>query len=221
VMVGLRRGAGPVRLAASHSATEAFVADMLAARGGEHPAPVELVIANSPVVRGMVADGRADLGVAAGRAGGTPNPGVRQVALIDDEIVCAVPRGHPWAQRGRVTQAEFLRTPMVVRDPESSARRTVDTGLRERGLAAAPPLTEASTPSIARREGLARNAPVLLSRRVLTDGFFVAVGVDGLAFPRRFELVLPAVGEPAEDARELAALVRRAAASVENTDPVG
>src|SRR3954447_12001630 len=68
VMVGLRRQAGPVRLASSHSATEAFVADVLATLNEEQPFPVELLSANSSVVRGMVADGRADVGVAAGRA---------------------------------------------------------------------------------------------------------------------------------------------------------
>ena len=209
VMVGLRRASGPLRLASSHSSTEAFVADVLATLGEERPYPVELVVANSSAVRGMVADGRADLGVVATRGGATPNPGVRQVHLADDAVVCAVPRGHPWAQRGRVTANEFLRTPMVVRDPESNARWTVDSKLRERGLRAAEPVVQAATPAAARREAIAHNAPVLLSRHVL-DEFFAEVAVDGLEFPRHFELVLPAVGEPGEDVRDL---MRRLAAA--------
>src|SRR4051794_36550025 len=169
VMAGLQRAAGPVHLASSHSATEAFVADALVSLQDSRPFAVELVTANSAVVRGLVADGRADVGVTAGRSEATPNPGVRQEPLVDDEIVCAVPRGHPWAQRGRVSQRQFLETAMVLRDPESNARWTVETRLRERGLRAADPLAQASTPAAARREALARNAPLLLSRRVLDE----------------------------------------------------
>jgi LysR substrate binding domain-containing protein len=49
--------------------------------------------------------------------------------------VCAVPRGHPWAQRRRITQTEFLRTPMVVRDPGANARWTVESALNRLGRA--------------------------------------------------------------------------------------
>jgi DNA-binding transcriptional LysR family regulator len=194
LMAGLRRDSGPVRVAASHSAAEAFAA------GLNGPA-VELLTANSSVVRGLVAEGRVDLGVVAARPSATPNPGVRTLPLAADAIVCAVPRGHPWAQRPRITQAEFLRTPMVMRDRGSNARWTVDAVLRERRLEAAPPLVEVPTPAAARCEALARNAPALLSRRVVDERFFVAVPVERLEFPRAFELVLPAVGEPPETVR--------------------
>ena len=90
-----------MRLAASHSATEAFVAAMLARLDAREQLAVELVTANSQVVRALVADGRADVGVAASRPGHTPNPGVRETELVDDAIVCAVPPGHPWARAAR------------------------------------------------------------------------------------------------------------------------
>ena len=62
---------------------------------GEHHLAVELVTANSSVVRDMVADGRADLGVAASRPHHTPYPGVRERPLMIDEVVLAVPDTHP------------------------------------------------------------------------------------------------------------------------------
>jgi DNA-binding transcriptional LysR family regulator len=132
--------------------------------------------------------------------------------LADDEIVCAVPRGHLWASRRHVSRAEFLRTPMVVRDPSSNARWTVESVLRERGVAAAPPLVQAPTPAAARLEALARNAPLMVSRNVLHGDYFAKVEIEGLRFPRRFELVLPAVGEPTGEVQVLIERLRTAVA---------
>jgi len=196
VLEAIARNAGPIRLAASHSAAEAFVARVLSNRG-ESASVVELITANSHVVRGLVADGTVDLGVAASRPGGSPNPAVRQLALARDEVVCHVPRAHLWARLGRVTLKQFLRTPMVLRDPQSNARWTVDAVLHSRGLELAAPLVEAATPGAAWREALTRMAPTLLSRHVVPEDLFCEVVIDGgIRFPRDYELALPAVGEP-------------------------
>ena len=211
VLAGLRRSSGPIRLAASHSSTEAIVADVLAGLGDDAQLSVELVTANSGVVRDLVGDGRADLGVAASRPGRSPHPGVREQLLVEDEVVCAVPLAHPWARRARVTMREFLAEPMVVRDPSSAARWTVDSVLRARRMLAAAPLVEASTPRAAMREAHDRTAPLLLSRHVLPALQFVTVAVEGLSFPRAYVLVLPAVGEPPA---AIAALIERMRAAV-------
>ncbi len=204
LMLGLARVSGPLRIAASHSASEAIVADVLASRHeSERTQPVELLTANSHVVRALVAEGRVELGVAAARPRATPNPGVRETKLADDEIVCAVPRGHPWANRRRISRAEFLRTGMVVRDPGANARWTVDAVLDRLSLRAATPLMECPTPTATRQEALARNAPLLLSRHVLRSEFFVEVEVEHLRFPRNFELVLPLQGEPSGGVKAL------------------
>jgi DNA-binding transcriptional LysR family regulator len=210
VLVGLKRLGGPVRVASSHSATEALVAGMLAR---EHWArSVELVIANSTVVRDLVADGRADLGVAASRPNHTPYPGVRELELADDAIVCAVPESHPWAARGRISADRFQRTSMVMRDPGSNARWTVEAVLREHELSLPPALVEAGTPQAAMREARARNAPVLLSRQVLVGHHFCEVEVAGLSFPRKFVMLLPAYGEPGESVSALMDELRHQAA---------
>jgi len=172
---------------------------------------VELVTANSQVVRSLVADGRAEVGIAASRPGRTPNPGVRERELGPDAIVCAVPPGHPWAGR-TITAARFAETPMVVRDPSSNARWTVEEVLHRRGIEAAPPLAEAATPVAALAEARARRAPVLLSRHVVAASDFSVVEVEGLAFPRSFVLVTPAYGEPTGDVRALVERIERHAA---------
>lgn len=203
VLQSIGRRSGPLRLAASHSAAEAFAAQVLSNRG-DSGVVVELITANSHVVRNLVADGAVDLGVAASRPGGTPNPNIREVHLADDEIVCHVPRGHLWARLGRVSLKELLRTPMVLRDPQSNARWTVDAVLHARGLELAPAVVEAATPGAAWREALARNAPTLLSRRVVPRDLFCEIAIDGgLTFPRRYELVMPGLGDPSAATRAL------------------
>jgi len=208
VMVGIRNTGTVVRLASSHSATEAFVAAMLAGIGDRQRLSIELVTANSQVVRALVADGRTDIGVAASRPDHTPYPGVREAVLADDAIVCAVPPAHPWAERGPVTQQRFLTTAMVVRDPSSNARWTVDAVLGANDLKAAEPLMEAATPRAAISEARSRNAPVLLSRHVVAQTDFVPVAVEGLEFPRSYVLLTPAYGEPSREVRELIDRIR-------------
>jgi DNA-binding transcriptional LysR family regulator len=208
VMAGIRQTGAVVRLAASHSASEAFVAALLTHLDASENLAVELVTANSQVVRGLVADGSADVGVAASRPDSTPNPGVRETELIDDAIVCAVPPGHPWAARGTVSRKRFLATPMVLRDPSSNARGTVDALLAALDLRAAEPLLEAATPRAALAEARARRAPVLLSRHVVAQSDFTLVVVNGLAFPRSYVLVTPAYGESTGEVRELIERIR-------------
>src|SRR4051794_22945276 len=208
VRVGTRHVGAVVRLAASHSATEAFVAAMLAELNRERPLAVELVSANSQVVRAMVADGRADVGVAASRPEGTPNPGVREAEIVDDAIVCAVPSAHPWAARGRVSAAEFVAMPMVVRDPSSNARWTVDAVLHAHGLTAADPLVEAATPRAALAEARRLAAPVLLSRCIVAAGDFAIVEVEDLGFPRAYVLVTSTYRGATAEVRDLMAHVR-------------
>src|SRR6185437_3181660 len=208
VMVGIRNTGTVVRLASSHSATEAFVAALLAGIGDGQRLSIELVTANSLVVRALVADGRADIGVAASRPDHTPYPGVREAVLAADAIVCAVPPAHPWAERGHVTQQRFLTTAMVVRDPSSNARWTVDAVLGANDLEAAEPLMEAATPRAATSEARSRNAPVLLSRHIVAQTDFVPVAVEGLEFPRSYVLLTPAYGEPSGEVRELIDRIR-------------
>ena len=108
---------------------------------------------------------------------------------------------------------------MVVRDPGANARWTVDAVLSRLNLRAAPPLAECPTPSATRREALSRNAPLLLSRHALGGDFFVEIEVERLEFPRGFEVVLPAVGEPSEPVRALVRRLEQAVAAWRDDQP--
>jgi hypothetical protein len=97
---------------------------------------------------------------------------------------------------------------MVVRDPSSNARWTVDAVLGAHGFTPAEPLVEAATPRAAMTEARRRAAPLLLSRHVLTGTDFTVVAIDGLAFPRSYVLVSRAFGELTGDARKVAEAIR-------------
>ena len=160
----MRQTGTVVRLAASHSASEAFVAALLTRLDASEKLAVELVTANSQVVRALVAEGRADVGVAASRPDPTPNPGVREAELVEDAIVCGVPPGHPWAARAQVTRKRFLAT------ADGGARPVVQRAL-DRGRRA----------HRARREG----------RRAADGGGDAARGHRGSARPPRARAAEP------------------------------
>jgi DNA-binding transcriptional LysR family regulator len=218
VLAGLGRRAPGVRVAASHTIAETVLTGALEDAEDERPLALELIVANSDVVRSLVAAGDAEVGVAAVHHGAA-TPELREEHLIDDEIVVAVPLHHPWARLQRVSLREFLRTPMVVRDRGADSRVTVDEVLRERGLVAAAPLCEASTTVAARQEARIRNAPILLSCSALTGHGLARVEVGGLSFRRAFAVVLPARGEPTAGARAFVQRLRAAVASREVLTP--
>ncbi|HEY3776378.1 MAG TPA: LysR family transcriptional regulator [Solirubrobacteraceae bacterium] len=188
---GLRDAQTPILLAASHTIAEYLLPAPLAAYREKlgHGYALELVAANSAVVRAMVRERRADLGLAATieTAGG---PGLVERVLCEDEVLVAVSEGHPWARSGTVALAEFLATPMVMRDPGSNTRHLLDRELRVRGLKAAPPLVEVGSTAAAITAVTSGTAPALLSAHAVAAAPpLVAVRVRDLPLIREFTLV--------------------------------
>src|SRR5690242_15423596 len=151
VMSGLGREQQPVRLAASHTIAEYVLPQPLVEfeRKRERHLSVELVIANSLVVRELVREGRAEFGIAAVDPAAASD-GLSEVPLIDDEVVVAVPRDHPWADLQAIPLDELVSTSMVMRDPTANTRRTIEAELGRRGLGLAPPLAEVGSTSAAK-----------------------------------------------------------------------
>ena len=192
LMAGLSDDEMPIRLAASHTIAEFVLPEPLVEfeRRHERHLSVELVIANSVVVRELVTEGRAEFGIAALEQAGVPE-GLQALEFCEDEVVVAVPPGHAWAKRKQVSLADFLSTPMVMRDPSANTRRIVESALRERELELAPPLAEVGSTTALRETALSEEAPALLSRLAVRDwGPLVICRVRGLSFPRRFVFVL-------------------------------
>jgi DNA-binding transcriptional LysR family regulator len=195
-----------VRLAASHTIAEFVLPGKLVdyeQLRGRHLS-VELVIANSVMVRELVAAGRAEFGIAAAARGEPPAPGLEQIHFCDDEVVVAVPAGHSWAERDELEPAELAAEPVVVRDPSASTRQTVDEALAELGLELRPPVAEVGSTSAAKATAISESAPVLLSSIALVrDDAFVVKPVRGLDLRRDFSLLFAAHRSLAPGARAL------------------
>ena len=196
LMAGLSADDAPVRLAASHTIAEFVLPGPLVEfeRRRERHLSVELVIANSVVVRELVLEGRAEFGIAATETGASRESVLRELPFCDDEVVVAVPEGHPWAGVEEVEPDELATTPLIVRDPSANTRRLVDAALAARGLSLAPPLAEVGSTSAAKAAAVAECTPALLSALAMRgdgDGL-VTRRVRGVRFPRRFVLLLGA-----------------------------
>ena len=196
LMAGLRGEEQPVRLATSHTIAEYVLPGPLVEfeQKRERHLSVELVIANSLVVRELVREGRAEFGIAAVDAGAAPDGVLRELPFCDDAVVVAVPSGHPWEKLDAVPIDELVRTPMVMRDPSANTRRTIEAALEARGLALAPPLAEVGSTSAAKATAISEGAPVLLSRLAVRGNGerLVERPVEGIDFARRFVLLMGA-----------------------------
>lgn len=185
-------GAGEtVQLAISHTAAEYVMPKALVLMHRHASAPVEVLIANSSVVKRMVRAGEADVGVAACMREEIVE-GVDSSTLLDDEIVIAVPLGHPWARRRSISPQELLSTPVVRRDPGSHTRRLIDETLEARGLEALRSACEVGSTQAAKEEAHELNAPAVMSRLAVSPADRLEiVPVDGLRFERRFCVLRP------------------------------
>jgi DNA-binding transcriptional LysR family regulator len=209
---GLAGEEAPVRLAASHTIAEFVLPGPLVDfehRRDRHLS-LELMVANSIVVRELVRDGRADFGIAAVDDVASGVGALSETPFCDDEVILAVPAGHPWAARKSVPLAQFVATPLVMRDPSANTRRVVEEALAARGAELAPPLAEVGSTSAAKATAVTEGTPVLLSLLALgpADAGLVVRRVEGLRFLRKFAMVVAAEETLPPGARALATALR-------------
>ena len=202
---------GTVRVAASLTIAEhllpAWVAAWHTSTGDDGPA-IRLEAANSTAVIEAVRSGSADLGFIE-----TPVvPGdLGSVVVARDAIVVVVPRGHPWATRGRVSAADLAATSLVVREAGSGTRQALEDALAHAGHGDfAAPAAVLSTTLAVRSAVMGGLAPGALSSLAVADDIraarLVPVPIRGL----RIERPLTAVwlgAEPSATARKFLEVV--------------
>jgi DNA-binding transcriptional LysR family regulator len=185
--------AAALRIAASMTIAEALLPRWLSdLRRLEPDVHVGLTVTNSSsVARLVLADSEVDLGFVEGP---TLTEGLASRVVGADELIVVVAPAHPWARRRRpLGAAELAATPLVVREPGSGTRETLDRLLVRYGPV--DPQLELGSNAAVRGAAVAGIAPAVLSRHAvgadLASGALVAVAVPELRLDRRLRAVWP------------------------------
>ena len=124
--------AGELRIAASTTPGEFLVPDLVAQFTERYPAvQPRIFITDSAGVIEELSERRWDVGFMGMQI---PGRGLRYDVIARDEVVLAVPAGHPYAGRGTVRLAELAEQPFLEREGGSGTLLSVRTVLAERGL---------------------------------------------------------------------------------------
>jgi DNA-binding transcriptional LysR family regulator len=124
-----------------------------------------------------------------------PHPQVVYQPFVDDELVVAVPPGHPWAVQRQVALQALLTEPFIHRERGSGSRLVIEQTLKQHGLeptslhvTAEMGSTEAIKQGIKAGVGIA-----IISRLALADELrartLYAVTLDEVVFRRSFYII--------------------------------
>ncbi len=118
---------GLLSLAASTIPGEYVLPRLLAAFRAECPqVRVRMTVSDTAEVLARLGEGEADVGVV---GAALERPGLHLERWVGDEIVLAVPAGHPLAGRRWATVAELSEQPLLLREEGSGTRRSVEAAL--------------------------------------------------------------------------------------------
>jgi len=183
----------PLRIAASQTIAEELLPGWLGAFRRERPdVEISLTVANSTEV-GRLIDTDVLGFVESPELPHTVPAGASSHVVANDRLVVVVAADHEWARRTRpVSLAELVATPLVVREPGSGTRVSLERAVAGHGRLAAPMLELASNAAV--RVAVASGAgPAVLSelavRAAVASGMLRAVMVDDLAIARQLRAV--------------------------------
>ncbi|MEP6639835.1 MAG: LysR family transcriptional regulator [Chloroflexota bacterium] len=187
---GLHRGS--LRLAGDTTVGIYVLPDLLGAFRHEHPSvEVRLGVDNRKGLYERLVRNEADF-VVSGRPWDNPSiPLIAQPFLANELIAIASPR-HRLASRKRVTLAELAAEPLIVREPGSGTRETMEEAFREAGVSMRPVMELASNGAIKR--AVAQDLGVSILSRYATGlemqiGHLAELPVVGFPLRREWHLV--------------------------------
>jgi DNA-binding transcriptional LysR family regulator len=183
-------GAAHLRVASSMTVAEYLVPRWLGELQHREPdVQVGLDVVNSADVASRVLAGEVELGFVEGPS--VPD-GLGRRVVGTDRLVVVVAPGHPWARRRTALRGpELAATPLVVREPGSGTRETLDVAFG--GLRRASPRLELGSNSAVKGAAQAGAAPAVLSgyavEAELATGRLVEVPLEGIDLVRRLRAV--------------------------------
>ncbi|MEV3983371.1 LysR substrate-binding domain-containing protein [Nonomuraea sp. NPDC049758] len=182
--------AAHLRVAASMTVAEYLVPRWLGELQNREPeVQVGLDVVNSADVAARVLGEEVELGFVEGP---TVPEGLDSRVVGTDRLVVVVAPGHPWARRRTALRgAELAATPLVVREPGSGTRETLDVAFRS--LHRASPRLELGSNSAVKGAAQAGAAPAVLSGYAveadIATGRLVEVPLAGLNLVRNLRAV--------------------------------
>ncbi len=217
--IGAHKGglAGDLALGGSSIPGAYILPPLIAAFKHKHPeSVVTLHVRDSrEIVRG-VGDGTYEVGMVGARF---EEGRVRYDRYTQDELVLAVPRSHPWADRGSVRLRDLIGQPIIMRERGSGTRKVMEKALAERGVNSQRlrvALEIASNEAV--RQAVKAGAGVaVISRRAVEDdihcGLLAGLRFQGSPLVRDFYLVTHRTRSRSPLGNAFAAFIRVSAAS--------
>ena len=154
---------------------------------------VSLTIADSKEIEHHVLEGKLEIGVIGSKS---QHANLLCQKLWEDELVLAVPAGHPWGRIKAVSLQELLKTPFIVRQEGSGTLKILETYLRESGQDGtnAFQISARFGSSTAVKEGIKSGlgVSILSARAIDTEvkaGLLNALKIKGLSLTRNFFLI--------------------------------
>ena len=122
---------GDLSIAASSVPGECFLPALLSAFHAKHPqVQVRATVSDSGSVMTDVQKGKASLGLVGQKV---ENTGLESRPIGSDSLVLIVPSGHPWATRRSISLDVLAGEPLIIREPGSGSRSTLENSLERVG----------------------------------------------------------------------------------------
>jgi DNA-binding transcriptional LysR family regulator len=177
-------------------------------RQSEPDAVVSLTVANSTEVAALVEAAHVDIGFVESPA---VRRGLRRRRIGTDTLVVAVAPGHEWARSAAIPADTLAATPLLVREPGSGTRETIEHALDRAGLDLLPGLELASNTAL-KSAAVAGMGPVVVSALAVADelaaGRLVQVTVRDLDLGRPLSAIWRAGTDLSPSAAALLAAAR-------------
>jgi len=154
---------------------------------------IHLYINDTAKTTEAVLSGELQIGVVGARS---VDPHLEIHPFLKDELVVAVPPGHPWARKKNISVNALAGEPFILREKGSGTRRVMEERLGKAGFSPADlnPVAIMGSSDAVRQAVKAGLGVSILSIRALRDDIqanrLVAVQVKGVPFERSFSVIL-------------------------------
>lgn len=201
-----REQSGTLRIGASITIGNCLLPGYIRALKSEFPGvQPHVYVENSDRIEQRVLDNEVDLGLVEGEV---RNKNILSTAFLDDRLIFVCPPGHPFAGES-VRLQSLVAENLIVREKGSAGRSMLEGALASRGITLQPSWQCVSTSAMLEAVGSGFGVALLpqrLVRQRLERGEVACFEVEGLAFPRSFNLIqhkAKLLGRPAEYFRSL------------------